>query len=201
MKAEGWGWRLEDLLEAVRMAYGEKRAELRQCHTDGWRRGCRVHLQRGQDSSVRAVLGLEVVPEKGPLGWCAGSGLRCRMDCAILLFTWTAEDEFSEKGTELSFRGGCVRGWQGAHGKVQGCRRKNRCWELQGMNVGEPRSEPGHCDIRLPSSAVASWRDSGQRGAESDNFDSEKDALGDYIMRLESMLNTTKIILLWLDQK
>lgn len=90
-------------------------------------------------------------------------------------------------------------GGKGAHGKVRGCRRKNRCWELWGMNVGKPGSEPGHCDVRffaLPSSAVASWRDSGQRGAESDNFDSEKDVLGDYIMRLESMLNTTKIILL-----
>lgn len=76
------------MLEAARTAYGEKRAELRQCYTGGWRRGCWVHLQGGQDSSVRAVLGLEVVPEKSPpLGWCSGSGLRSRMDCATLLFT------------------------------------------------------------------------------------------------------------------
>ena len=28
--------------------------------------GCQVHLQGGQDSRIRAVLGLEVVPEKSP---------------------------------------------------------------------------------------------------------------------------------------
>lgn len=58
-------------------------------------------------------------------------------------------NEFREKGTELSFRGGCVKGWQGAHGKVRGCRRKNGCQELRAVNVGKLGSEPGHCDVRV----------------------------------------------------
>ena len=75
LNAEGWGWRL-DLLEAVRTAQGEKRAELRQCHVDRWKEGgrCQVHVRGGPDSRVRAVLGLEVVP-----GEESSSRMVCRL--------------------------------------------------------------------------------------------------------------------------
>lgn len=77
---------------------------------------------------------------------------------------------------------------------------------VAGVSVGKLGSEPGHCDVRvctLPSSAVKPLGEIQDevRGAESDNFDIEKDVLGDYIMKLESVLKTTKIILLRLDRK